>query len=222
MRETIKRTSDEIIQLIAGQIGKDDAGVQVAVRSVVNFLHALDEAPPLRGRRTDNIEDFKALDDQIFRLQRTLAELLSPSSLFLLFSDEDDVIPNDLPSAETGKRSLIALQQFTVKLASLRKRCKHLLQVPPGEHGSADVKGRLVAIEAWRLMTMYGKNPRGGTAESLYGKVASLLWEAMTGEPDKDLQWTCKAVLKDAKDGNLSLSQRGPTLARRQLPKGLP
>jgi hypothetical protein len=218
MRETIKRTSDEIIELIAGQIDKDHVGVQVAVRSVVNFLHALDEAPPLRGRRTDNIEDFRALDAQLSRLQRTLAEILSPSALCLLFSDEDDVIPNNLPSAETQQQFLIALQQFTVKLASLRKRCKYLIEVQPGDHGSAGVRERLVAIEAWQLLAMFGKKRAGGTAESLYGRIASLLWEAMTGEIDKDLQRACKAVLKDAKDGNLLPSQRGPTLARRRLP----
>jgi hypothetical protein len=161
MRGTIKRTSDEIIQFIAGQIGKDDAGVQVAVRSTVKLLCMLDEASPVRGRKTDNIEDFRALDAQIGRLQEALAEASAPA-LFLLFSGEDDIdVPNNVPSVETQGQLLIALRQFTARLASLRKRCKHLLDVKPGEHGSAGVRERLVAIEAWRLLMMSGKIPPG-------------------------------------------------------------
>ena len=82
----------------------------------------------------------------------------------------------------------------TGALAYWRGRCDHLLAMR-GEHGSEDFRRRRVAVEAWRLLKLYNNEPASGTADSLYEKVASLLWEAATGERHRDLQRACKDAL---------------------------
>jgi len=53
-------------------------------------------------------------------------------------------------------------------------------------------------------MRYHDLTPASGISDSTFGMVATLLFEAATGENDKDLQRACKAALERAKDGKLT------------------
>jgi hypothetical protein len=95
-------------------------------------------------------------------------------------------------------------------------RCHFLLEEQPGEHGSADYRKRHVAHEAWRLLKRNGLEPAGGAQGSLYGNVTTMLWEATTGEVEKDLRAARKAALRAAQAGELRTD--GPVMGRGQFP----
>jgi hypothetical protein len=174
---------------------------EVDVRSAIELLQTTLDQPiawrgdekepmPLRGKRGKNMEEFAAVLSQIESLQEAIRNMSGPA-LFMLFSGEDT---ERLPSVEVYQQTEARLRRFTGALAYWRGRCDHLLAMR-GEHGSADIRQRRVAEAAWRLLKLYNKEPADGTADSLYGKVASLLWEAATGERHRDLQRACKDAL---------------------------
>ena len=169
-----------------------------------------------RGRRQENVEDFTAIRKQVDGLQKALKKASGPALAFL-FSSEGSYDDHDVPPVAEQTRTLDRLQQFVTMLAIVRKRCESLLQHRPGEHASADFRQRRAAEAAWHLLRVGGKEPAGGTLDSCYGNIASLLYEAMTGEPDRDLQWACKAALRKAAEGSLRISS-GATRSRGRIP----
>jgi hypothetical protein len=169
----------------------------------VSYRGALKKRTPFRGKQQENIEDFKAVRKQVEGLQKALKKI-SSQARFLIFSGaEDDVHSDDVPSNEIMWPFLHRFQQVTAALTYMRDRCDFLLDERPGQHGSTDFRQRRVAVESWRLLRCLGIEPKGGTIDSLYGSITSLLWEAVTGEPTKDLQRACKATLSQANKGSL-------------------
>jgi hypothetical protein len=214
-----KAQLDEIVRALVESLqdvpsGRDSS--EVDVRSTIRYLHTLDreikyrgalkERAPIRGRRQENLEDFAALLKQVEGLQKAFKKISSPA-LFLLLSGEDaKAIADDdkVPTVEAQQKVLGRAQGITKLLAYLHARCEFLLKERPGEHGSADYRQRRVAQESWKLMKRHGKKPADGTMDSLYGQITSRLWEAVTGEPNKDLEWACKVTLYQANEGGLS------------------
>ena len=165
---------------------------------------ALKEQIPLRGWRQDNIDEFTALLKQTEAYQETLKKT-SGTALFLLFSAEDDLGPDTIPSSAMQQQVESRLRGLTTLLKYIRARCHFLLTERPGEHGSAGYRQRRVATEAWRLLRRHGIEPAGGKMGSVYGHVTSLLWKAVTGEKElKDLERACTAVLQSADKGELN------------------
>jgi hypothetical protein len=187
------------------------------VRSTIEYCRALDreikyrgelkERMAIRGKRQENLEDFAELLKQVKGLQKALKKV-SAVALFLLFSGENaEAInnPDKLPSVEARQKVLGRAQGVTKLLDYLHARCDFLLAKRPGEHGGADYRQRRVAHEGWKLMRRHGKEPAGGTFDSLFGQITSLLWTAVTEEKNKDLQWACKETLRlAANEGGLS------------------
>jgi hypothetical protein len=208
------RLNDVVSEIVVAlnEAADDRLAGEVDVRGVINFLRESDREvsyrggiksrTSIRGKRQENADDFAAGKKQIGALQKALQKISSPA-LVLLFSNETDVHSDSFPAAEAQQKTLRRLQHFTAMLAYLQRRCEFLLDERPGEHGSADYRQRRVAWEAWRLLRRHWKEPAGGTMDSLYGQIASLLYEAMTGEANKDLQWACKAALRAADRGEL-------------------
>jgi hypothetical protein len=209
---------DEIVRALVESLQDDPSGrdsSEVDVRSTIQCLRALDqeityrgaskERMAIRGKRQENLEEFAELLKQISGLQKAFKKA-SAAALFQLFSGEDAkaITSDEVPSVEVQQKALSRARGVTKLLNYLHARCEFLLKKRPGEHGSADYRQRRVAHESWRLMRRHGKVPAGGTMDSLYGHITSLLWEAVTGEKDKDLEWACKATLRLASDGGLS------------------
>jgi hypothetical protein len=228
VRAPNKSRLDEVVREIVEELESDPDGqdsTEAYVRATIRSLRELDREiayrgaskgrTPIRGKRQDNVEDFTALLKQIKGLQKTLKKV-SSAALFLLFSGEDDVGPDKIPSTEAQQKVERRCRQITMTLAYMRARCDFLLAERPGEHGGADYRQRRVAHEAWWLLRQKGKDPAGGTMDSLYGHIASRLYEAMTGVADKDLQWACKAALRLADEGGLR--DDGPRGPHGQIP----
>jgi hypothetical protein len=224
MRAPNKSRPDEVVQEIVEALESDPDdrfSTELSVRATISLLRELDrevayrgtskERMPIAGKRQENVDDFKALLKQIDGLQKALGKTSSPA-LFHLFSGDDVVGPDQIPSVEVQEKVQRRLRQVTGTLAYMRARCDFLLDERPGEHGGADFRQRRVAHEGWRLLKGKGKEPAGGTMDSLYGQIASLLYEAMTGEGNKDLQWACKAALRLADEGELR--DVGPVIGR--------
>ena len=169
---------------------------------------------PIRGKRQENIDDFKVLLKQIKGLQKALKKAGEPA-LFLLLSGESNIRSDKVPPSELQQRVERRRRQVVGTLAYMHARCNWLIAQRPGEEGHADFRQRRVAHEAWRLLRRHGKIPAGGTWESFYGNLASLLYEAMTGDGDKNLQWACKAALRLADEGDLR--DDGPIVGRGQI-----
>jgi hypothetical protein len=219
MRAPNKSRLDDVVQEIieALESNPDDRfSTELSVRATISILRELDrevayrgtskERMPIAGKRQENADDFNALLKQVEGLQKALSKTSAPA-LFHLFSG-DVVGPDQIPSVEVQEKVQRRLRQVTGTLAYMRARCDFLLDERPGEHGAADFRQRRVAHEGWRLLKGHGKEPAGGTMDSLYGHIASLLYEAMTGESDKDLQWACKAALRLADEGELRIDGR--------------
>jgi hypothetical protein len=227
VRAPNKSRLDEVVQEIVAEIQSDpdrrDDATELDVRTTIRLLRARDqevayrgtskERMPTRGKRQENVEDFTTLLKEIKRLRKALQKMSAPA-LILLFSGEDDVSTDEIPSAEVQQKVERRLRQITATLSYMQARCDSLLAARPGEHGHAEYRQRRVAHEAWRLLRRHGKKPAGGTLDSLYGRIASLLYEAMTGTADLDLQWACKAALRLADEGGLS---DGPVIGRGRI-----
>lgn len=184
---------------------------EVDVRATIQYLKGLDhpisyrgetKSVPFRGWRKDNAEDFRALRNQITRLEKTVATMTSPA-LFAVFSGETDLQRDRIPSNQIQRSVIKRLQFFKSELAWLRQHCDFLLVTRLGEHGKAEYRQHRVAHEAWRMLRRFGKVPADGSADSLYGRITSKLWEALTGEAGKDLQWACKTTLQLADESEL-------------------
>jgi hypothetical protein len=184
---------------------------EIDVRATIQYLKGLDRPisyraetknVPFRGWRKENIEDFRALGNQIKRLETMLKAMTSPA-LFSIFSGEVDLKSDRSPSDQIQRTVINRLKFFKSELAWLRQRCEFLLTKRLGEHGKAEYRQHRVAHEAWHLLRRFGKVPADGSADSLYGRITSKLWEALTGEISKDLQWACKTTLQLADEGEL-------------------
>lgn len=219
MRAPNKSRSDAIVrEIISGLY--DQAmeefilmGVTLDIRATIAVLRELDREiscggraksrTAIRGKRQENVENFTAILKELKALQRALAKTSGPA-LVLLFSGEDDVRTEKVPGLSVQRRIERRLRQITGTLSYLRARCDFLLAEHPGEHGSADYRQRRVAQETYLLLRRHKKEPASGIATSLYGRTASLLYEAMTGDYGRNLERACRAALNLAKDGRLA------------------
>jgi hypothetical protein len=147
---------------------------------------------PLWGYYEENAKSAKAVREWI---EKRPSALESDFFAMLFAPGNSDALGLDimLQQATNGCRA------FMETLGKLHTRCESIeasikARKKPGAHRSLDPLQKQVAIEARLLMEACGKTATDGSAGSTFGKVASLLFEAVTGEIDKDLQRACKAV----------------------------
>jgi hypothetical protein len=176
----------------------------VSVRASIALLRSLDcevaphnERTPVRGWRQDNRDAFTALRSKIIDVQQQLRRI--PGTALLLLAGEAEVSSDTVPSTEAQERAMRRLKLITTTLNYICARCDFLLAEDPGEHGNVDYRQRRVAQEAWQLLWEKGKAPMSSAPTGRYCRIATLLWEAMTNEKGKDLQWACKAVIATIK-----------------------
>jgi hypothetical protein len=85
---------------------------------------------------------------------------------------------------------------LTRGLDDLRVRSDRLRDGAPGEHGLSGYTQKQAAIAAKELMERWSRRPGSTDRESPFRRIASLLYEAMTGEADRDMERACDAVLR--------------------------
>jgi hypothetical protein len=203
----------EIVSLLASKEEVDKFATEVSVRFTIQFLKDPAQKKPLWGSKKTNTDALSVLQRDIGNLRETLRGM--PKEILVQLAIEK--LPEQIPSLLEQHNAIGRLKQIVAMLDYMRARCDQLLSPPPGEHGSANFSQRLVAEEAWQLMKNYMLKPASGVAGSTYGLIASLLFEAVTGQYGKDLQRACKSALERAKKGELN-EWRGPTIFKGQLP----
>jgi hypothetical protein len=180
-----RRSIDTIVAELVGELGP---AYEASIREKIGALQK--HRGPLWGNRSANAKHIRDTRKDIEQLQRRL-EKLPTEVLYMLFTPDFEPI-NDRQIEETGERAFAA-SQF---LGGLVGRCDQLLTMTPlpGAHKNRNDLERQCAIEARMLLEGTGKVAADGGATSSFGRVASLLFEAVTGKRDQDLQRACRAV----------------------------
>lgn len=229
MRAPQKSHVDGIVREIVTVLARPDEDEHdrlastVYVQAAIGTLQELDKVAhrgqpiPVRGKQRDNTEELKAIRRHLKGAEQAIKDA-SPALRFMLFSNEPDVSNGEgVTSLKAQRKTRDRIEKAVAVFDYLLRRCDYLLTERPGEHGSVDFRQRRCATQAWRLLKTHRKRPADGTATSLYGEVASLLYAALTGERGKDLERACRAVLRQADAGEFT-DRDGPVLARGKLP----
>jgi hypothetical protein len=202
----------EIVDLLDPRGGGDKFATEVSVRFTIDFLKNPAQKKSLWGAQKSNADALSALQKNISDLRKTLRG--TPAELLVLLAIEK--LPEQIPSLFEQQNAIDRLRQIVATLDYLHARCDQLLKQPPGEHGNANFSQRLAADKAWQLMKNHNLKPASGIDSSVYGSIARLLFEAVTGQV-KDLQRACKSALARAKGGELK-EWKGPALFKGRLP----
>jgi hypothetical protein len=178
----------------------DRLSSHVTVTSALEYLQRSGSlTKPVWGFSEANGKSISALSDKVRDLRKALSD--TPNEALILLAGAD---PSDqFPSARRQQILLGRLRRIVATLGYLQRRCEELDANKVGVHRLANFSQRAVAEEAWRLMKNHMLTPASGISDSTYGMVATLLWEAVTGEAEKDLQRACKDALARAKAGEL-------------------
>jgi hypothetical protein len=190
MARSVRR--DRIIEIIKDITGLLGAGVELLVLEKIDDLRKW-KPEPLWGYYKENKKSAAAVRKWIEKLHAALEKF--PDVRMLFAPENSDDLDLDTMLQETADRG----RAFMESLGKLHTRCESIeasikARKKPGAHRSLDPLQKQVAIEARLLMEACGKTATDGSAGSTFGKVGSLLFEAVTGEIDKDLQRACKAV----------------------------
>ena len=115
---------------------------------------------------------------------------------YFLFSFDEKGQDHRAAFAEERQQKAVARVRDTVGLMNiLQARCDELMASPPDHHKSLDYNEQLASEEAWDFMRRHFKRPVTDAAQSPFRVIASLFYEARTGEAGVDLESACKATL---------------------------
>jgi hypothetical protein len=188
------RTTEEIIADIAVELGADPA-TRANIRSMVKVVRDLKNLSPMVGNSRANVKFAKRVLKQIDELEKLFAKPPDGAVLEMLFASKQSLqsLPVD-PSVERAEAVAWEARAWRQDwLISLRSRCEWIIAEKIGESGNVGNKQRKAAIAARGLCKMAGKPLAWSSPTSAYRKVASLLYEAMTGEVDQ-LERACEWV----------------------------
>jgi hypothetical protein len=182
-RCSARRNPDRIVADLVGEIGSES---EAEVRQKIDELGRL--TGPLWGNRAANADHIKDVRRRLEQLQKQLDRV--PDHVFHLLFTPDFDLPSEQQLAAYEERAVA----FTGSLRELSRRCDELLDLKPGAHASGDHLQKQCAVEAKVLLEDRGLPVGDVKPTGKYGRVASLLYEAVTGEPGKSLEWACREV----------------------------
>lgn len=215
------RVTNELLGVIrAAQTNPDrgeaqDASTKLVIRASINYLRQLAKVgAPVWGYWKENIEAINKLKEQIAELKKTLRTMPNAARL-LLFTPEESGAADHLPTTATQKKSMERVKRVVGMLNYLDARCSQIMTNRPGKHRAIEHLKHYCAEEAWRLMRGCGLTPASGIETSVIGKIARLLYEAVTGKRNVDLAHECRVVVERGKAGDISID--GPTVGHGRL-----
>jgi hypothetical protein len=178
------RTIDECVTEIVNVLGTD---LKAEAQAYIGAAPKLKTVGPAVGNKRANAKLAEDLLNWIARGEKLFGRLKG-GDLLLFFSPPGPVrTPEDLELATRR-----AEDWRDVWLNALRSRCKWTIAGGIGEHGHVDHMQRAAAIAAAELCSQAGKPLAWSSAESPYRRVASLIFEGMTGRADADLERACE------------------------------
>jgi hypothetical protein len=101
-------------------------------------------------------------------------------------------------------------EAFSAELKEMRKKCAHAGNTEFGDHPNYDYAKHASAWGAHGLMAELSNAKISGSQGGAFRVIASLLYEAITGEQDVDLKRACDSVLRDL-EGNTPPQKKGHT-----------
>jgi hypothetical protein len=190
---------------------------KIGIATTITLLRTLDQERgkpkghiPIGGWRADNLKWLAALSGDIERLEATLSQA-PPDANYALFSSHPDPFADFPPEAAEQRRTIERAQWFASVMASLRRRCDHLIEAKLGTPRAVHYRKYLAAEEAYHFLNNLGKNPTP-SEDGLFTQTTRLFYEAMTGEMVEDMQRICAGIIKTPP------RIRGPTLGRGRIP----
>jgi len=200
-----RRDTNDIVAAIVEECG--DPSIEGHVRALIDGLRT--ETPPLFGNRKVNEEFADKLRRRINRVEAALKVVPEGFPLLVLFAPEAFLpfyLLGQFPAGQ-GATAEIAeglidtameqtqkrLERLQQDLATLRARCDQVIALGLGEHGSAGYPQERAALCSREIMDRCGL-PLTCSPTSKYCKVASLFFEAMTGEENRDMRRPCESM----------------------------
>ncbi len=212
------RSRDEIIADILEAVGAKSDCDNVA--TMVRLMEAIGDSPPGAGFQKDNLEYAAKLREWICagigddEVQLGGLICVSPGAFgwLLLWGPEDiaaldpeELLSPDYLSLATASLGMERLNSLRLVLMDLRRRCDRLIELRIGKHKNFGYRQQRAAVFSRHLMERY-KLPLAYTSRtSPYRVVASLLYEAMTGEYGRDLERACENVARQPSVGTENL-----------------
>jgi hypothetical protein len=199
-----RRSAEEIAHEIILKLGAGRTiEVEQIVRRLINNLRQIKDKPPEFGNRTENLEYLQELRNDIERLRKTLGGIPNDSLFLTLFAPELKIRTPD-SRVSSHARALDTLMEdaeaqygeHVLLLEGLGDRCAQIADARPGKHKHFGQQQFRAALAARVLMAKAGKKPTSGTWQSLYRRLATLFYEAMTDEPVPDMKRACDEVLR--------------------------
>jgi len=168
------------------------AEIRVSIRDMLQ--HEPDviwppELGPEIGYRGDNKRHAENILDAINRLNDLLSKRWTQFVWSLTWT----------LTAERSAAKEEKIVELRERLQRLSEDCGKIIQNPPGVDPRMGYRQITVAnVAFWLMIDVSSKRPAAGHSESAYCLAASLLFEAVTGEADRDLQRACKRRLTGA------------------------
>jgi hypothetical protein len=197
------RSVDKIAQDI---ITKLDAGRTIAiermVRRLIDNLRQIKDKPPEFGNQRENLEYLRELRKDIDRLMKTLRRFPNENVFMTLFAPYLEIQAPDCRASSVVQAINAKMEDATTQYAegvlwfeALRDRCDLIAKVRPGKHPHYGQQQFRAALAARVAMAKVGKKATSGTWQSRFRQVATLFYEATTGEPEMDIERACDEVL---------------------------
>ena len=177
-------TRAAILEVIGAKAGSD---VALQVELAVDWAFMRRYAGPAGGFRQENVESAT-------KIRKWIEAGIGPENEYLvsglIFEPASALFGDEHWAAMAEQESLAEA------LNELRRRCDRIIQSQPGKHRNAGYQQEKAAEYSRELMEKCGlplihTNPYGP-----YRAVASLLYELMTGDADKDLERACEVVAR--------------------------
>lgn len=211
--ENLTRCLDEIVQEIVSALERaeqeefDAIGneltllgfrhkdhIEMDARATIRFISALTEFGATRGNRKKNLEPIRKVRSRIESLQEALREMPKHARYFLFSFEEKEQDCRTAFAEERQQKAVARVRDMVRLLNGLHARCDELIVNPPVHCKSLDHNEQLASEEAWDFMRRHFKRPVNDTPQSPFRVIASLFYEAKTGEVDVDLERACKAT----------------------------
>jgi hypothetical protein len=193
--DPLVRSKDEIVRDIVKKIDDDRVGAAEVCDEIARWRElALIDGEPVLGYRSDNMAYAKRLQQWGAEGERLIrgAPGGGPFAVIWCAPNADGVVP----AVEQVKKEHDALRQL---LLVLREKCKAVMKQPPGRHRRSGWRQRGAAYIALRLCEKAGKPLATASSTSAFREVASLIFEALTGQHGANLERACKYMVAGRK-----------------------
>jgi hypothetical protein len=191
------RSVDEIVTDIMKTIA--DASPPPAqedrVRRLIAALSNLKHYGPLNGNRADNKEFAERLLKWLDKGETLMRGSPKNFNFSMLFAPDPAVAESMVTIYEQADARYEMLAEI---LSAMHRRCEWIIKTGFGEHAHTGYQQERAAIAAGELMNECSLPHAYSSPLSPYRMVASLLYEAMTGEFGKDVERACEAMARKA------------------------